>query len=126
MQKKTITSLLAVLSILAILISLYLAYLHFAKPSDSFCNINPAFDCDKVNQSIYSVFPPGYGIPNSIIGIINFLIILAALALLSSDKNLKLLGEAITKKEIENFIFYVLIANMLFALYLVYVEAFII
>ncbi|HLC19636.1 MAG TPA: vitamin K epoxide reductase family protein [Candidatus Nanoarchaeia archaeon] len=70
-MKKSIPS----LSIIGILISVYLTYLHYVpeKLNTSFCNLSNYLSCSTVNKSSYAVF---LGIPVAIIGIFGFLLIL--------------------------------------------------
>src|SRR3989344_5720627 len=61
----------ATLSILGILVSLYLAYLKYnpTELDSSFCNITEYLSCSTVNTSSYSTF---LGIPVAFIGILGF------------------------------------------------------
>ncbi len=106
-----------ILSLVAIVISSYLLYLHYSSESSSFCDISPSLSCDIVNKSIYSEFPPGSGIPVSLMGIATFIIVIVALELIRNNKH---------KKYLSNFIFYLMVISVLFALYLVYAELFLI
>ena len=49
-------------------------YHHFSKSKSSFCDINASFNCDLVNRSIYSTV---LGVPVALIGILDYLLILA-------------------------------------------------
>ena len=59
-------------AILGILCSIYLTWIHFAQPSDTFCSINEKFDCIAVSKSSFSTL---FGIPVSIFGFVMYLII---------------------------------------------------
>ena len=62
-----------ILSSIGILISAYLAYLHYVPEelNTSFCNLSNYLSCATVNSSSYAVF---LGIPVAIIGIAGFLL----------------------------------------------------
>ena len=59
------TKWLALLSLAGAVVSLYLTYLHFTPEASTICQLGEAFDCDKVNKSVYSTF---FGIPVAIMG----------------------------------------------------------
>lgn len=65
---------LLVLNLLAVLITLYLTYLHFAPSAAEVCNFSEKWNCEIVNQSIYSEF---FGIPVSILGFFTYLLLSA-------------------------------------------------
>ncbi len=128
MQKRVnnlLTNILIYLSILGIIISSYLLYLHYAEVS-SFCDFSPSLSCEIVNKSRYSEFPPGSDIPVSGIGILTFVFILINLILIKKDAQFKLFNKKLNKKFLINLIFYILIISIIFALYLVYTELFLI
>ena len=81
MQKsRAILKALLGLNIVAMPVVAELLWLHY-KPSDSsFCNFNEQFNCDVVNQSIYSEF---LGVPVAIWGLLvyGFLLVFSAVAL---------------------------------------------
>ena len=108
------------ISVIAIIISSYLLYLHYSD-KESFCDISTGLSCDIVNRSIYSEFPPGSGIPVSLMGIITFTIIIVLSELIYANKTAKR-----TKKLFSNIIFYLMIISIIFAAYLVYAELFLI
>ena len=124
-KKKRIINYMLIICILSIITSLYLLYLHYST-KESFCDINQGLSCDIVNRSIYSEFPPGSGIPVSLMGIITFLIVVTALNLIKDNKSFRIGKIKVNKKILANFIFYLMIASLLFALYLVYAELFLI
>ena len=99
---------------LSMIISLYLIYLHYSDKS-SFCDISEGLSCDIVNKSVYSEFPPGSGIPVSLMGFVTFWIVLFLLNKVEKGKK-----EA--KKKFSKYLFYLMITSLLFALYLVYAE----
>ena len=113
------------ISVIAIIISSYLLYLHYADTS-SFCDFSPSLSCDIVNKSRYSEFPVGSGIPVSLIGIITFFVVIFLLNSIDNNKSFKIGKTKIGRKELSNFLFYLMIASLIFALYLVYAELFLI
>lgn len=66
--------LLAALGALGMALMAYLAGIHFAPSSSSFCNFSAKFSCDLVNQSVYSEIA---GLPISALGFLYFLTIAA-------------------------------------------------
>ena len=113
------------ISVVFILISAYLLYLHYAN-AESFCDFSAEFSCDIVNKSIYSEFPPGSGIPVSLLGIFTFLIVIVALFLIKHNKKFYIGAFKINQKILASFIFYLMIVILIFALYLLYTELFLI
>ncbi len=114
-----------IISLLFIIISLYLLYLHYAN-TESFCDFSKGLSCDIVNKSIYSEFPPGSGIPVSLMGIITFIIVLIILNFIKKNKKFKIGNKNVDKKILAIFLFYLMIISFIFALYLVYAELFLI
>lgn len=100
----------ALLSLAGTIVSAISLQRHFAKSATQFCEFGEKFNCDIVNRSQYSSIE---GIPVAAIGIAGY----AALFVLStwwrsrSDTPNRLLGAAI--------------AGLAFALYLTYVEAYV-
>jgi|SRR3989344_5788152 len=112
-------------SILAIIISLYLLNLHYSD-SGSFCDISASLSCDIVNKSAYSVFPPGWGIPVSLMGAITWLVVIIVLLMIKNNKSFNIGKTKFDKYIFSDFLFYLMILSLLFALYLVYTELFLI
>lgn len=114
------TKWLVLLSFLGAIISLYLTYLHFEPQASTICNLGEAFDCDKVNKSVYSQI---FGIPVAILGsgyYIGMLIFSAAF----SWKN-----KLFSKLDLKDLFRGILLINLIgvaFTLYLTYQEAFVI
>src|SRR3989344_1304222 len=125
LKEARIINIFLVLSILGFIISSYLVYIHYADTS-SFCDFSPEFSCDIVNKSLYSEFPPGNGIPVSFLGALTFLFIFVVFILIKKKKFFKINKINFNKKTLINFIFYLLIFSLLFSLYLVYAELFLI
>ena len=100
-------------SIFAIIISSYLLYQHYSDTS-SFCDVSAGLSCDIVNRSLYSEI---FNIPISAFSIVAFLFIsiITLIALKNKDKRSKII----------NIIYYLMLFSILFSLYLIYIEAFV-
>src|SRR6266852_8351227 len=110
MLRRRLTVAIALVAVAGIGVSSVSFYHHFSKSKTSFCDINESFNCDLVNRSQYSTV---LGVPVALIGILGYLLILS-LATLYRDK-------AETP-------FMLLIASVVglgFALYLTYIERFV-
>lgn len=128
--KKRLFVFLSVVIFLAILDSIYLTYLHYSEES-SFCDISASLNCDVVNRGEFStldgVINHFFGtyivlpIPNAVISIVVFLIIYLCLYLLYSGKRIF----NIRQGHILNFVKSLLIISIIYALILIYIEAFI-
>lgn len=109
-----------ILSIFSVVISGYLFYVHYA-PSTDVClpNGHGGNGCDIVNKSKYSEF---FGIPLGLagMGMFSFLAILSGIFVF--DRKIK--PQGLNKKKISNYIFYLLLLDLLFVFYLVYVEVY--
>ena len=116
MQSKKLLNYISLILTLSILVSIYLIYLHYST-SPGLCDINQTLSCNTVNKSIYSVFPPDFGIPVSIIGIVFFIILFALSRIVYSNP----------KKEIKTikYYFYLSAVALLFSIYLIIIEAFV-
>jgi len=114
MKPNKMIKVMRIIVIISMIISVYLVYLHYSDKS-SFCDISKGLSCDIVNKSVYSEFPPGSGIPVSLMGLITFGIVLF---LLNKIKK----GNKDIKKKFSRYLFYLMIISLLFALYLVYAE----
>ena len=100
----------AALAVAGIAVSSVSLYQHFSKSKTSFCDIGESFNCDLVNRSQYSVV---FGIPVALVGILGYLLILS-LATVYRDK-----------AETPFMLALAAAAGMGFALYLAYIEAFV-
>jgi len=100
----------ALLALAGILVSSFSLYHHFSKSKTSFCDIGQSFDCDLVNRSPYSTF---HGVPVALLGILGYLLILS-LATVYREK-----------AETPFILAGVAVAGCGFALYLTYIEAFV-
>ena len=100
----------ALVALAGILVSSFSLYHHFSKSKTSFCDIGQSFDCDLVNRSQYSMF---HGIPVALLGILGYLFILS-------------LATGYREKAETPFILAgVTLAGLGFAIYLTYIEAFV-
>lgn len=111
-----------ILSIVNIVIFSYLLFLHYSD-SESFCDIAPGLSCDIVNKSPWSEFPPGSGIPVSLMGILTFVIVLILLSFIKNNKTMKLGKTTLNKRWFSAILWYLMIISLLFAIYLIYTEA---
>ncbi len=100
----------AVIAVAGIIVSGVSLQRHFATSATQFCDFSQKFSCDIVNRSEYSSI---MGIPVAAIGILGYavLFILATFLRLRNDTPNRLLGVAV--------------AGLAFALYLTYIEAYV-
>ena len=103
-------SLMAVLSLAGVIVSAISLQRHYAKSATEFCDFSQQFSCDIVNRSEYSSI---VGIPVAGIGIAGY----AALLLLSTFWK--------SRPETPNRLLGAALAGLAFALYLTYVEAYV-
>jgi len=109
MKSWLLTSIL-LLSLAGVVVSTVSLYHHYGKSESSFCDFGGKFNCDIVNRSIYSHIGP---IPVALIGILGYLF----LALLSHFCR--------SKPDGKTFLFVASLAGLGFALYLTYIEGFV-
>jgi uncharacterized membrane protein len=83
---------------------------HFSHSKTSFCNLNETFNCDIVNRSQYSTL---FGIPVALIGILGYLFILALATIYRQ------------KAETPIVLLMTSAGGLGFALYLTYIEKFV-
>jgi vitamin-K-epoxide reductase (warfarin-sensitive) len=102
--------LVAILSLAGIVVSTISLQRHYAKSATQFCDFNQKFSCDVVNRSEYSSI---MGIPVAGIGVAGYGLLLALATYLRAriETPNRLLGAAL--------------AGLIFALYLTYVEAYV-
>ncbi|HZZ16060.1 MAG TPA: vitamin K epoxide reductase family protein [Candidatus Sulfotelmatobacter sp.] len=100
----------AILAVVGIVISAVSVQRHYAKSASSFCDVGEKFNCDIVNRSEYSSV---MGIPVAGIGIVGYgvLLLLATLYRTLRETPTRLLATAL--------------AGLAFALYLTYVEGYV-
>ena len=135
MEEKRGFKLIAIFSILAVLISIYLAYQHFAPEGSSWCNIGKYFSCDIVNKSEFSTIDGVFNlflkiifdrdfywylpIPNALISILIFLFILIGSIKLQHSNSYLFMQ----KHTFINIVRYIMISSIIYAAFLVYIEA---
>jgi vitamin-K-epoxide reductase (warfarin-sensitive) len=107
---RRVLALIAVLAVAGIAVSSLSLYHHYGTSKTSFCDIGENFNCDIVNRSTYSTL---LGIPVALIGILGYLALLG-LATLYRDKT-----------ETPILLLVASVGGLGFALYLTYVEKFI-
>jgi uncharacterized membrane protein len=102
--------LIAILSLAGVIDSGISVQRHFAKSATRYCDFNQKFSCDIVNRSEYSTL---LGIPVAVIGVAGYAVLFALSTLLRSREQTRdwLLGAAL--------------AGLGFALYLTYIEAYV-
>jgi vitamin-K-epoxide reductase (warfarin-sensitive) len=102
--------LIAILSLAGVIVSAVSLQRHYAKSDTAFCDFNKKFSCDVVNRSEQSSI---FGIPVAGIGVVGYaaLFVLSTFWRTRSDTPNRLLGAAV--------------GGLAFALYLTYVEAYI-
>jgi len=100
----------AVLALAGIAVSSLALQNHYAKSTSSYCDLGESFNCDIVNRSTYSVV---LGLPVGLIGIIGYALLLALSTLYRA------------KAETPAMLLIATLGGLAFALYLTYVEAFV-
>lgn len=101
---------LLIVAILGIAVSVYALYLHTAPTGDTFCNINATFNCDIVNKGEHAEIGQ---IPVAVFGIIGYAVL--ALGALVGFK----------QKDVWPFLLVSSLIGLVFALYLTFIEAFV-
>ena len=125
-QERTWIKVTVFFSLIAMLISSYLIYVHYSGTTQSFCDIGTKANCNNVSRSVYSEFPINSGIPVAVLSIIFFLMIILFALGLKRKKTIKIGSRKCNKKTWTNIMFYGLILGLMFALYLVGIELFVI
>ncbi|HUO17460.1 MAG TPA: vitamin K epoxide reductase family protein [Verrucomicrobiae bacterium] len=100
----------ALLSLAGIIVSAISLQRHYAKSATQFCDFNQKFSCDIVNRSEYSSI---IGIPVAAIGVVGYGL-LCALSTLWRNR-----------KETRNGLLAAALAGLAFALYLTYIEKYV-
>jgi uncharacterized membrane protein len=109
-RSRRLFTLIAVLAVVGIAVSSFSLQHHYAKSKTSYCDFGESFNCDLVNRSQYSSVA---GIPVALIGIAGYATLLA-LATLYRDK-----------AETPGMLLLASSVGLAFALYLTYVEGFV-
>jgi uncharacterized membrane protein len=107
---RRLLKIIAVLASLGIGISSVSLYHHYGTESTSYCDFGQSFNCDLVNRSAYSDI---FGIPVALIGILGYGAVLVFATIYRS------------KAETPGILLLASIGGLGFALYLAYIEAFI-
>ena len=110
-KQQRLYTIIAALAAAGILVSSVSLYHHVGRSKDSFCNLSQAFNCDLVNRSQYSTF---HGLPVALIGIVGYLLILALATVYRQKAETPIMLLAAS------------IAGTGFALYLTYLEGYVI
>src|SRR6266700_6566362 len=100
----------ALIAAAGVVVSSISLYHHFGTSKTSFCNFGETFNCDIVNRSTYSTV---LGVPVALIGVLGYLLILA-LATVYRDK-----------AETPVMLLVASVGGLGFALYLTYIEKFV-
>jgi uncharacterized membrane protein len=100
----------ATIAVLGAAVSAYSLYHHFSRDQTSFCNLSETLNCDLVNRSAYSTL---LGIPVALIGIVGYLFILALATAYRRNSETPLL------------LLIASLGGLGFALYLTYIEGFV-
>jgi uncharacterized membrane protein len=101
---------LVILAIAGIAVSSVSLYHHFSKSKTSFCDIGQSFNCDLVNRSEYSTF---HKVPVALLGLLGYLLILSLATVYRA------------KAETPFILAGASLAGFGFALYLTYIEGFV-
>jgi vitamin-K-epoxide reductase (warfarin-sensitive) len=109
-RSRRILLIIALLAVAGIAISSLSLVHHYAKSKSSYCDFGETFNCDMVNRSVYSVV---MGVPVALIGVVGYLVLLALATVYRG------------KAETPVMLFIGALAGLAFALYLTYVEAFV-
>ncbi|MBZ5652532.1 MAG: vitamin K epoxide reductase family protein [Acidobacteriia bacterium] len=100
----------AVLALGGVLVSSVSLYHHYGTSATSYCDIGEDFNCDIVNRSTYSTVG---GVPVALIGVVGYL---ATLILATASRS---------KAEVPAVLAIASLAGLAFALYLTYIEGFV-
>jgi uncharacterized membrane protein len=99
-----------ILAVAGIAVSSLSLYHHFSKSKTSFCNLGESFDCDLVNRSQYSTF---HKLPVALLGILGYLLILSLATVYREKAETPFILSAAA------------LGGLGFALYLTYIEGFV-
>jgi vitamin-K-epoxide reductase (warfarin-sensitive) len=109
-KARLIFTLIAVLAIGGIAVSSVSLYHHYGTAKTNYCDFGGNFNCDIVNRSTYSSV---WGVPDALVGILGYLALLGLTTVYRSKAETPLL------------LLMASIAGLGFALYLTYIEAFV-
>ena len=108
--QRLIFAAIAILAFAGIAVSLVSLYHHYGNSQSSFCDFGGSFNCDMVNRSIYSSV---LGVPVALIGVAGYGVLLALATVYRS------------KAETPGMLLIGSLIGLGFALYLTYIEAFV-
>jgi uncharacterized membrane protein len=100
----------ATLALAGIVVSSVSLHHHYGTSKTNYCDFGESFNCDIVNRSIYSTI---LGVPDALIGILGYAALLALATVYRA------------KSEAPAMLLIASVAGLSFALYLTYVEAFV-
>lgn len=100
----------AVLALAGIVVSSVSLHYHYGTSETTYCDFGESFNCDIVNRSIYSTV---LGVPDALIGILGYAALLALATLYRA------------KAETPVMLLIASVAGLSFALYLTYIEGFV-
>lgn len=109
-RARRICAAIALLATAGTVVSAVSLYHHYQKDKTSYCDLGQNFNCDIVNRSSYSVV---LGVPVALIGILGYLLLLALATLYRA------------KAETPAMLLITSLAGLGFALYLTYIEGFV-
>jgi len=109
-RNRILLGLVATLSLVGVIVSAISLQRHYAKSATEFCDFSQELNCDIVNRSEYSSI---MGIPVAGVGVAGY----AALFVLSTLRK--------SRDETPNWLLGAAIAGLVFALYLTYIEAYV-
>jgi uncharacterized membrane protein len=107
---RRVFQLIAILALAGMVVSSVSLYHHYGTSQTNYCDFGASFNCDIVNRSIYSTV---LGIPDALIGIVGYGLLLAVATLYR------------TKAETPLMLLIASAAGLSFALYLTYIEKFV-
>jgi uncharacterized membrane protein len=110
MKARQILMLIALLAMVGIVVSSISLYHHYGSSKTSYCDFGGNFNCDMVNRSIFSTV---HGVPVALIGVLGYTAILMLATLYR------------TKAETPAMLLLGALAGLGFALYLTYIEKFV-
>jgi vitamin-K-epoxide reductase (warfarin-sensitive) len=107
---RRVFAMIAVLALAGVVVSSVSLHHHYGTSQTTYCDFGASFNCDIVNRSIYSAV---FGIPDALIGILGYGLLLALATLYR------------TKVETPLMLLIAATAGLGFALYLTYIEKFV-
>ncbi len=107
---RRLLTVIAVLALAGVIVSSVSLVHHYSTSKSSFCDFSETVNCDIVNRSEYSTV---LGIPVALIGVLGYLTIFAVATVYRA------------RREARKLIFWGSLAGLAFALYLTYIEAYV-